>query len=218
MNRLQLPLDQLGRAGRFTKVLVQLKIFQYEVQAHSGLARRGIGFEAYRFIFHLRHPSRVFRSCLGQEVRLVAANVGVAAASGQGVDVKADEKIARLRAVAAPVSQSDQGISRAGHVHAHAPAFQLIAQEQSNLEGDILLLGAPGKEDPRVPGVHSSVAGIDGDQMPGAKSVGKSRLGGGRSPRYRWPVRGARYAEAGASTIVSKTAPRRRRQDLCNEL
>src|SRR6185436_9446533 len=109
VHRLQLALNQFGSTRRFTKMLVELEIFQYEIQAHSSFARGGVGLKAYCFVLHLRHPSRVFRPCLRQEVCLEAANVSVAVAPGQRVDVQAHEEITRFGAVAAPVPQSNQG-------------------------------------------------------------------------------------------------------------
>jgi hypothetical protein len=80
---LEPALHQLGQPGGLAQVLVELEVFQDEVEAANRLRRILTGLEAHGVVLHLGHPGGVLGLGLGEEERLEPSNVGVALAAGQ---------------------------------------------------------------------------------------------------------------------------------------
>ena len=122
------------------------------------LAGSVAGLEPDGVVFHLGHPGGVLGLGLGEEEGLEAADVGIAPPAGERVHVQAHEEVAGLGTVAAAVAQRDERIGRARHPDADAPALELVAEQQADLEGDFLLVHAAGEEGARVARIDAAVA------------------------------------------------------------
>ena len=78
----KLSLDQFGEPGRLAQVLVGRQILEDEVEPLLLRRGLGLGLEADRLIFHLRHALGVLGLGLGEEERLVARGPRCSRAAG----------------------------------------------------------------------------------------------------------------------------------------
>jgi hypothetical protein len=147
-------------------MLVQLQILQDKVDAVARCCRGRRRLETDRFIFHPGNACRLFGLRFGQKVGLEPAYVGVPRAPCQRVHVQAHEQITLRGAVGAAVTQSDQGIRRASHLHCHALPLELLCQEQTDRECDFLLTGATREKYARIPRIYPAVARVYRHEVP----------------------------------------------------
>ena len=98
--------------------------------------------------------------------------------------------------------------------------LELIAQQQADLQGDILLPGSAREEDPRVSRIDPAVAGIDGDDVArdGARSASRLALAPVPELGPRRPGEPAGIDQAGPPPIVAIALAQIGGQNLGDEL
>ncbi len=101
--------------------------------------------------------------------------------------MEADEQVAALGTVGATIPQRDEGIGGSRHPDGDAAPLQLLAEQESNLKGDIFLARTAREERAGISRVDSTVPRVDRDDVSGPEPVGQpgGRIGsrhGGREP------------------------------------